>query len=149
MLCQGQETAHRRNGTSTQVRGDFGVYGLDLGFGTSPPNEADFLMGFMVFPDLQTLGGYANLIRAAGLKLKEQEDLSVDFAQNMDQYLVTLKKNKGNIIAGFGNDLYNEAEKGIIAWNNAAHEKKLEEDSGLQLKHESVGPNLAEQNMDQ
>jgi hypothetical protein len=82
-------------------------------------------MAFMVFPDLQTLDGYANLIRAAGLKLKEQEDLSVDFAQNMDQYLVTLTKNKGNIIAGFGNDLYNEAEKGIIAWNKAAHEKKV------------------------
>jgi len=91
----------------------------------APPNEADFLMAFMVFPDLQTSLGYANLIRAAGLKLKEQEDLSVDFAQNMDQYLVTLKKNKGNIIAGFGDDLYNEAEKGIIAWNKAAYEKKV------------------------
>jgi ubiquinone/menaquinone biosynthesis C-methylase UbiE len=91
----------------------------------APPNEADFLMAFMVFPDMQTLDGYANLIQAAGLKLKEQEDLSVDFAQNMDQYLVSLKKNKGNIIAGFGNDLYNEAEKGVIAWNKAAHEKKV------------------------
>jgi hypothetical protein len=79
----------------------------------------------MVFPDLQTLDGYANLIRAAGLKLKEREDLSVDFAQHMDEYLVTLKKNKENIIAGFGNDLYHEAEKGIIAWNKAAYEKKV------------------------
>ncbi|MGZ4941662.1 MAG: class I SAM-dependent methyltransferase [Halobacteriota archaeon] len=91
----------------------------------APSHEADFLMAFMVFPDLQTLDGYANLIRTAGLILKEQEDLSVDFAQHMDQYLGTLKKNKGNIIEGFGNDLYNEAEKGIIAWNKAAREKKV------------------------
>ncbi len=91
----------------------------------APPKEADVLMEFMVFPDLQTLDGYANLIRAAGLKLKEQEDLSVDFAQKMDQYLITLKKNKESIIAGFGNDLYNEAEKGILAWNKAAHENKV------------------------
>jgi sarcosine/dimethylglycine N-methyltransferase len=91
----------------------------------APPKEADVLMAFMVFPDMQTMDGYADLIRAAGLKLKEQEDLSVDFAQNMDQYLVTLKKNKENIIAGFGIDLYDEAEKGIIAWNKAAHEKKV------------------------
>jgi ubiquinone/menaquinone biosynthesis C-methylase UbiE len=91
----------------------------------APPKEADVLMEFMVFPDLQTLDGYANLIRAAGLKLKEQEDLSVDFAQKMDHYLITLKKNKESIIAGFGNDLYNEAEKGILAWNKAAHENKV------------------------
>ncbi|MGZ4864109.1 MAG: class I SAM-dependent methyltransferase [Halobacteriota archaeon] len=91
----------------------------------APPKEADAIMGFMVFPDMQTLDGYASLIRAAGLKLKEQEDLSDDFAQKMDQYLVTLKKNKENIIAGLGNDLYNEAEKGILVWNKAAHENKV------------------------
>jgi len=89
------------------------------------PSEADLLMAFMVFPDMQTLDGYANLIRSAGLKLKDQEDLSGDFAQHMDQYVVTLQKNKGNIIAGFGDDLYNEAEKGIIAWNRAAREEKV------------------------
>ncbi|MGZ4909453.1 MAG: class I SAM-dependent methyltransferase [Halobacteriota archaeon] len=87
--------------------------------------EADYLMTFMVFPDMQTLDGYANLIRAAGLKFKGQEDLSADFAQKMDQYLDTLKQNKMDIIAGFGNDLYYEAEKGVIAWSKAAHEKKV------------------------
>ncbi len=91
----------------------------------APPNEADALMAFMVFPAMQTLDGYTHLIQAAGLKVKEQEDLSVDFAQHMDQYLVTLKKNKESVIEGFGNDLYNEAEKGILAWSKAAHEKKV------------------------
>ncbi len=88
-------------------------------------NEADFLMKFMVFPDLQTLDGYENLIQIAGLRLKEKEDLSVDFSLKMDEYLVTLRKNKGHIIAGFGKDLYYEAEKGITAWNNSAHSKKV------------------------
>ncbi len=90
-----------------------------------PQNEADFLMTFMVFPDLQTMDGYTNLIRAVGLKLKEKEDLSADFAKKMDQYLVALKEQKEHIIASFGYDLYIGAEKGIIAWNKAAHEKKV------------------------
>jgi hypothetical protein len=82
-------------------------------------------MAFMVFPDLQTLNGYASLIRSAGLKLKEQEDLSFDFGQNLDHYLGILRANKGNITEGFGNELYNEAEKGITAWSKAAHEQKV------------------------
>jgi sarcosine/dimethylglycine N-methyltransferase len=89
------------------------------------PNEADFLMAFMVFPDLQTLDGYANLIRGAGLKLKEQKDMGADFAQNLDHYLIILKKNRGNIVAGFGRELYTHAQKGITAWSKAAHEKKV------------------------
>ncbi len=87
--------------------------------------EADFLMAFMVFPDLQTLEGYARLIRAAGLQMKEQEDLSFGFAQRLDEYLVTLKQNKEAIVAGFGNDLYTKAEEGILAWSKAAYERKV------------------------
>ncbi len=89
------------------------------------PNEADFLMAFMVFPDLQTLDGYVNLCRAAGLKLKEREDLSVEFAKYLDQYLTALKKSKEDIIAGFSADIYIEAEKGITAWSTAARERKV------------------------
>ncbi len=95
------------------------------GSAQAPPNEADFLMGFMVFPNLQTRHGYANLIREVGLKLIEQEDLSANFAQHLDQYLVILRKHKRNIVEGFGENLYNTAEKGILAWSKAAHEKKV------------------------
>ncbi|MGZ4935948.1 MAG: class I SAM-dependent methyltransferase [Halobacteriota archaeon] len=91
----------------------------------APSDEADFLMAFMVFPDLQTLDGYAQLIRAAGLTLEEQEDISGDFAQHLDRYLVTLRKNKGSITAGVGDDLYDQAEKGIVAWAKAAHGHKV------------------------
>ena len=85
--------------------------------------EADYLMEFMVFPDLQTLEGYAKLIEVTGLKLEEKEDLGDDFAKNMDIYIGILQGAKQDIITGFGNELYAEAEKGVLAWQKAAHEK--------------------------
>ena len=82
-------------------------------------------MTFMVFPNLQTLDGYANLIRAARLTLQEREDLSTDYAKHLTQYLITLKKNRENIVTGFGNDLYEQAEEGITAWGKAARDQKV------------------------
>lgn len=87
--------------------------------------ESDILMQFMVFPDLQTLDGYANLLKKTGYKLIEKEDLQEDFAKYMDIYLKILRDNKSNIIAGYGAELYTEAEKGVLAWNKAAHDKKV------------------------
>jgi len=88
-----------------------------------PEAEADYLMEFMVFPDLQTLDGYRKLIKGVGMKLEEKEDLGDDFANHMDKYISILEINKENIIAGFGEELYSEAEKGLLAWQNAAHNK--------------------------
>ena len=87
----------------------------------APESEADYLMEFMVFPDMETLGGYEELITSTKMELIEKEDLGNHFAESMDSYLKILKDNKHNIIAGFGEDLYSEAEKGIIAWQKAAH----------------------------
>ena len=95
------------------------------GYTRPSSDEADFLMAFMVFPDLETLEGYARLIRAAGLTLKEREDLSPDFAGHLDRYLVTLKQHKEDITASFGDELYDQAEKGIVAWAKAAREQKV------------------------
>ncbi|MHA2049865.1 MAG: class I SAM-dependent methyltransferase [Promethearchaeota archaeon] len=88
-----------------------------------PKDDADYLMEFMVFPDLQTLDGYFKLIEDFGMKPTEKEDLSDDFADHMDIYVSILTENKENIIEGFGKDLYIEAEKGVLAWQNAAHNK--------------------------
>ncbi len=85
--------------------------------------DADYLMQFMVFPDLQTLEGYSELIRNNGMELLEMEGLGDDFAKHMDIYISILKENRDNIIQGFGKELYTEAEKGVIAWQHAAHEK--------------------------
>ena len=88
-------------------------------------NESDFLMEFMVFPDLQTLNGYAELIENTGYNLIEKEDLGDDFAKHMDIYVGILQDNKENIEKGFGSDLYLAAEKGVLAWHKAAHDKKV------------------------
>ncbi len=89
----------------------------------APEAEADYLMEFMVFPDLQTIDGYAELIEGVGMKIEEKEDLGDDFAKHMDIYIRILQDNKQNIIDGFGAELYSEAEKGVLAWQNAAKEK--------------------------
>jgi sarcosine/dimethylglycine N-methyltransferase len=89
----------------------------------APVYDADYLMEFMVFPEMQTLEGYSNLIENVHMKLKEKEDLSEDFANHMDIYVSILQKNKENIIVGFGKELYDEAERGILAWQKAAHNK--------------------------
>ncbi|MHA2125766.1 MAG: class I SAM-dependent methyltransferase [Promethearchaeota archaeon] len=89
----------------------------------APIDNADYLMEFMVFPDMQTLDGYDELIRDFGMILEEKEDLGDDFANHLDTYISTLQKNKEIIIKGFGDQLYNEAEKGIQAWREAAQKQ--------------------------
>jgi len=89
----------------------------------APSSVVDYLMEFMVFPDLQTLNGYEMLIKKVGMKFTEKNDLGDDFANHMDVYVSILQKNKENIISGFGEELYGEAEKGVLAWQKAAHNK--------------------------
>ncbi|MFW9876072.1 MAG: class I SAM-dependent methyltransferase [Candidatus Thorarchaeota archaeon] len=103
-----------------------GILGFtDWIWGSIDPPEvnADYLMQFMVFPDMETLDGYAQLIKATGMKLIEIEDLGEQFAKKLDEYLSILKNNKANILDDFGNELYEEAKKGVLAWNRAAQEK--------------------------
>ena len=88
-------------------------------------DESDFLMEFMVFPDLQTLDGYTELIKSVGYEIVEIQDLQDDFAKHMDIYINILQKSKTNIEAGFGVELYAGAEEGVLAWQKAAHEKKV------------------------
>lgn len=101
----------------------------------SPEREADYLMEFMVFPDLQTLDGYAFLINNAGMKIEEIQDLGDDFANHMDIYLDKLQTAKQDITSGFGEELYHEAEKGIMAWQKAAHEKWVSRGLWIAKKH--------------
>jgi SAM-dependent methyltransferase len=89
----------------------------------APESHANYLMEFMVFPNMQTFNGYSKLIMDFGMKIEEEEDLSDDFAKHMDIYISILQRNKDNIINGFGDDLYSEAEKGVLTWQNAAHNK--------------------------
>jgi ubiquinone/menaquinone biosynthesis C-methylase UbiE len=89
----------------------------------APESESDYLMEFMVFPDMQTIDGYSELIESVGMIIEEVEDLGENFAKYMDNYISILQNNKNNIIKGFGIDLYNAAEKGVLAWQSAAANK--------------------------
>jgi len=87
--------------------------------------ESDFLMEFMVFPNLQTLNGYVEIIESVGYKIVEKQDLQEDFAKHMDIYVDILQKAKPDIVAGFGKELYISAEEGVLAWQKGALEKKV------------------------
>ena len=87
--------------------------------------ESDILMEFMVFPDLQTINGYTEIIESVGYKIVEKQDLQEDFAKHMDIYVKTLQNAKQDIEAGFSTELYASAEEGVLAWQKAAHEKKV------------------------
>ncbi|MDY6964731.1 MAG: methyltransferase domain-containing protein [Halobacteriota archaeon] len=92
---------------------------------TPTEEESDYLMEFMVFPDLQTIDGYKDLIEGEGFDIIETDDLSDDFARHVDIYVRILKENQQNIIDGFGEELYKFAEGGLLTWQKAAHEKKV------------------------
>jgi ubiquinone/menaquinone biosynthesis C-methylase UbiE len=87
--------------------------------------ESDLLMEFMVFPNLQTLDGYTNLIKSKGMKVIEVVNFNKLFADNMDNYRQILQNAKAQIVQGFGAELYVAAEKGILAWQRAVHEEKM------------------------
>jgi ubiquinone/menaquinone biosynthesis C-methylase UbiE len=87
--------------------------------------ESDVLMEFMVFPSMQTLDGYATLIEETGYSLREKQSFQEDFSKHLDIYYEKLQNNRSSIIKGFGKELFQEAETGILAWRNAARERKV------------------------
>jgi ubiquinone/menaquinone biosynthesis C-methylase UbiE len=79
------------------------------------------LHAFMAFPYMETLGGYAQLAEAAGLRVVEQEDLSPDFARHVQLYLDALQKtHRTAVVAGYGQPMYDEVERGLILWRDAS-----------------------------
>src|SRR5271157_213189 len=87
--------------------------------------EADELMTFMVFPDLQTYDGYTSLVEKTGYKVMQKDYMGGKFAEKMDEYVGILQSQKENIVDGFGDELYEQAEKGILGWQRAAHDDKV------------------------
>jgi ubiquinone/menaquinone biosynthesis C-methylase UbiE len=90
-----------------------------------PKEESDFMMKFMVFPNLETLDGYRLLIQESGLQGIEHMDMNEDFAAHIDGYIKNLQATKEQVVEGFGEELYLQAEAGILAWQKAVHEKKV------------------------
>ncbi|MFX1255775.1 MAG: class I SAM-dependent methyltransferase [Promethearchaeota archaeon] len=91
----------------------------------STQKEADFLFEFMIFPNMETIQGYKQLLEQNNCKIIEIEDLQEDFAIHMHQYFDKLLSLKDDIIKGFGEELYQVAENGVKAWVKAADEGKV------------------------
>ncbi len=76
---------------------------------------------FMVFPYLETLDGYAKLANAAGLEVIEREDLSGDFARQVQGYLRQLETvHRSAIVAAYGEQMYNDVQRGLALWRDAS-----------------------------
>jgi len=76
---------------------------------------------FMAFPYMETLEGYARLLQGAGLRVVVQQDLSPDFARNVQTYLEAVQQtHRSAIVAGYGQAMYEEVEKGLLLWRDAS-----------------------------
>ncbi len=104
--------------------------------GTEPTQEeSDFLMRFMVFPDMQTFDGYTRLLRAQGYTVTDSEYLGQDFAEHIDRYVGKLQAARPAITEGLGAEAYAGAEAGLLAWQAAAHGDKV--GRGLWVAHKA------------
>ncbi|MFX0210625.1 MAG: class I SAM-dependent methyltransferase [Candidatus Hodarchaeota archaeon] len=95
--------------------------------GSAPMNEeeSEFLHTFMIFPNMQTLKGYEELLVKNNCEILEIEDLQGDFANHLHIYYEKLQGFKDVIVKGFGEDLYQAAEDGVHAWVKAADDRKV------------------------
>lgn len=94
--------------------------------GPMADEEWTALHEFMAFPYMETLGGYASLVRAAGLVVRETEDLTTDFAVHIQEYLEAVQTvHKGAIISAYGSEMYDEVIRGIGLWRQASSAGKV------------------------
>jgi len=81
---------------------------------------------FMVFPYMETLDGYEELLLDTGFEIVEKEDLSVDFTRHCDIYQQKLRNElKDGIIQNYGTEMFNAVDAGLDGWVNATHEGKV------------------------
>ncbi|KLK87407.1 ubiquinone biosynthesis protein UbiE [Methanoculleus sediminis] len=94
--------------------------------GAMSAEERCNLNAFMLFPYLETMGGYETLLRRHGFAVRECEDISEDFASQMHRYRDALAGGlKGRIVERFGTDTFRAMERGIGLWVEAADEGKV------------------------
>jgi ubiquinone/menaquinone biosynthesis C-methylase UbiE len=94
--------------------------------GDMSDEEMDALYGFMAFPYMETISGYAALMDANGLKVEEAEDLSEHFCECMRLYENDLQNRLRPMVVGhFGQELYDGAFAGVALWRKASEEGKV------------------------
>lgn len=97
-----------------------------LQVGNATDKEWEALNGFMAFPYMETLDGYASILKSVGFKVIEMEDQSADFAKHCHIYQDKLRKDlKEGIVKQYSLDLFKAADDGLAMWVKAADEGKV------------------------
>jgi len=90
------------------------------------PQEWWDLNSFMVFPYIETLEGYEEILKKTGFQIIEKEDLSSDFTEHCHIYQTMLRKDlKPGIVEKYGTELFEVADGGLNLWVKAADEGKV------------------------
>jgi len=80
----------------------------------------------MAFPYMETLQGWADLMKKHGLRVIEVKDQTGEFAKCFDEYKKMVEVDlKPTIVANFGPDLYAFAEGLVNLWRDAAHKHQV------------------------
>jgi ubiquinone/menaquinone biosynthesis C-methylase UbiE len=91
-----------------------------------PDKEWEALNNFMVFPYMESLEGYGQLLNQAGFDIIEKEDLSEDFAAYCHIYQDKIRNGlKDSIISQYGIEMFQVADTGLALWVKAADEGKV------------------------
>jgi ubiquinone/menaquinone biosynthesis C-methylase UbiE len=94
--------------------------------GNMTEKEWEDLNSFMVFPYMETLDGYEQILKKTGFKVSEKENLSKDFAKHCHIYQEILRKKlKDGIIKRYSVDMFKAADEGLAEWVKAADEGKV------------------------
>lgn len=97
-----------------------------LQIGTMTDAEWTDLNSFMAFPYMETLEGYTHELIKLGFTILEAEDVSSDFCRHCHVYQDLLRnKLKEDIVAQYGDELFNAADSGLAKWVRAADESKV------------------------
>ncbi|MFQ5892321.1 MAG: class I SAM-dependent methyltransferase [Candidatus Methanofastidiosia archaeon] len=80
---------------------------------------------FMIFPYMETLDGYANLLENNGFEVVEKEDLGEQFRSYMHVYRDKFRNElKNAVIQAYGQEMFDTADEGIAICVKAADDGK-------------------------
>jgi ubiquinone/menaquinone biosynthesis C-methylase UbiE len=97
-----------------------------LQVGNMTTSEWESLNTFMVFPYMETLDGYEQILKEVGFTVLEKEDLSPDFALHCHLYQNKLRTElKNSITEHYNEDLFHAADDGLSLWVTAADSGKV------------------------
>ena len=94
--------------------------------GAMTKEEWTDLNSFMAFPYMESLDGYAKLLKNIGFDILSEEVESKDFAKNCHMYQKKLRDNlKNDIIKNYGSEMFEAADSGLNLWVQAADNGKV------------------------